>query len=129
MNQPAITVIINNKPYSVSANNIEAIRNIPPADRQELIALLEAVKQQGCTTQPPVKPTATEMASRAYNAVDPAMHQTMRSERLSSGDVDSVMAQLIMEERSKEKPGLTKQTIYKWVGGITVVTILLVAAL
>ena len=115
MNQPAITVIINNNSYSLSANNLEAIRRIPTADRQHLIALLELVKQQQSATQsPPVRPITTESS---------------RSERLGSGDVDSLMAQLIMEEKSQQKPGLTKQTIYKWVGGVAVVIIILVLVL
>lgn len=115
MNQPAITVIINNQTYSLSAGNVEAIRHIPDADRQQLIELLEVVKQQESATQsPPVRQVTTE---------------TSRSERLGSGDVDSLMAQLIMEERSQQKPGLTKQTIYKWVVGLAVVVIILVVVL
>ena len=63
-----------------------------------------------------VIPATTETTSTVYNAGNPINHQTMGSERLGSGDVDSLVAQLIMEEKSKQKPGLTKQTIYKWVG-------------
>ena len=115
MIQSAITVIINNKTYSLSAGNVEAIRHIPDADRQQLIALLELVKQQESATQsPPVRQVTTE---------------TSRSERLASGDVDSLMAQLIMEERAKQKPGITKETIYKWVVGVAVVIIILVLVL
>ncbi len=128
MNQP-ITVIINNNTYSLSTSNAEAIRTIPNADRQQLIELLEVVKQQDSAAQSPVRPAATETTSTVYNAGKPIDHQTIRAERLSSGDVDSLMAQLIMEERSQQKPGLTKQTLYKWVGSLAIVIILLVVVL
>jgi hypothetical protein len=129
MNQPAITIIINNKTYSLSAGNVEAIRRIPDADRQQLIALLELVKQQESAA--PVREVTTEVnsscekTSSAYNAGNPRD----RSERLASGDIDSLMAQLIMEERAKENPGITKQSIYKWVVGVAVVVIFLVLVL
>ncbi len=126
MNQPAITVIINNNSYRLSTRNVEAIRRMPNAERQQLIALLEIVKQQPSAVPSAVRPATTQTTSTVYNTGNPINHQTMKSERLGSGDVDSLMAQLIMEERSQQKPGLTKQTIYKWVGGIAVVIILLV---
>lgn len=129
MNQSAITVIINNNTYSLSTSNVEAIRSIPNADRQQLIALLEVVKQQQSAAQSPIRPATTETTSTDYNAGNPINHQTMRSERLGGGDVDSLMAQLIMEEKSKQKPGLTKQTLYKWMGGLAIVIILLVLIL
>jgi hypothetical protein len=129
MNQPAITVIINNNTYSLSTNNVEAIRRIPGAERQQLIALLEVVKQQERAAQSSVRQATPETSSTVYHAGNPINHQTMRPERLGSGDVDSLMAQLIMEEKSKQKPGLTKQTIYKWVGALAIVIILLVLVL
>lgn len=128
MNQPAITVIINNNTYSLSTSNVEAIRSIPRTDRQQLIALLEAVKQQEHAASP-VRQPRTETTSNRYNAGTPTNHQTMRPEHLSSGDIDSLMTQLIMEEKSKEKPRLTKQTIYKWVGGLAIVLMLLLLVL
>ncbi|MEN8169984.1 MAG: hypothetical protein ABFS08_07155 [Pseudomonadota bacterium] len=129
MNQPAITVIINNNTYSLSTSNAEAIHSIPNADRQQLIALLEVIKQQESAAQSPVRQATTETTGTVYNAGNPINHQAIKSERLASGDVDSIMAQLIMEEKSKQKPGLTKQTIYKWVVGVAIVIILLVLVL
>ena len=46
MKQPDITFVINGKAYSLGAGDAEAIGAIPAAERQQLIALLEAVKQQ-----------------------------------------------------------------------------------
>lgn len=128
MNPRVITVIINNNTYSLSTNNVETISSISAADRQQLIALLELVKQQEHAASP-VRQARTETTSNRYNASTPTNHQAMRPERLSSGDIDSLMAQLIMEEKSKEKPRLTKQTIYKWVGGLAIVLMLLLLVL
>lgn len=99
---------------------------IPDADLQQLIGLLEVVKQQQGVAKSAVTPATTVKMSTTYNAGAPINPHAMRSERLSSGDVDTLVAQLMMEERSKQKPALTQKTIYKWVGGIAVVIILLV---
>lgn len=99
---------------------------MPNADRQQLITLLEALKHQEGATQTPARPAPAEPTHTAYNPSKPTNPQTVRPERLSGADVDTLMAQLIMEERSNQKPGLTKQTIYKWIAGVTVVVILLI---
>ena len=125
MNPPAITITINGTSYSLSADNPEAIRSMPDADRQQLIALLEVVKQQ----QQPVTPASTEASSTAYNVGSPITPQTKRTERLGSGDVDTLVAQLMAEEKAKSKPGLTQGDIYKWVGGIAIAIILLMLLL
>ena len=46
MNQPKIIVIINKKPYILYASDVESIRSIPSAERQQLITLLESIKKQ-----------------------------------------------------------------------------------
>ena len=122
MNPPAITITINGTSYSLSTDNPGAIRSMADADRQQLMALLEVIKQQERVAPSPINPATTETPSTTYNAAN-SIH---RSERLASGDVDSIMAQLIMEEKATQKPGLTKQTLYKWVAGVAIVIILLV---
>ena len=122
--QTTIIVIINKKPYTLCASDVEAIRNIPGADRQQLITLLEAVKR----VENPVQPvTATVNTAPQTTAISTgAGGYQVSPERLRSGDVDAVMAQLIVEENLKQKPVLTKHSIHKWVGVVAVIIILLV---
>jgi len=121
MNQTKITFIINKKPYSLSADNIKAIRDMPSADRQQLMALLEAVKHEEALSQPVDKiNTNSQPAAAAYQDMLP-----------ESGirDADAVMAQLIMEEDLNKKPPITKKTIHKWMAGFIAIVFLLVLIL
>ncbi len=124
MSQAPITIIINNNTYTLSATNIESLRGIPDADRQQLIALLEVMKQQERTLQPPHQQATTRANT---SVVKPTSLPTTRPERLGSGDVDNIMAQLIMEERANQKPEITTQTIYKWAAIAAIVIIFLAA--
>jgi hypothetical protein len=36
------------------------------------------------------------------------------------------MARLIMEEKSKQKPALTKRSVYKFIGGLALLAIVLI---
>ena len=125
--QPTIIIIINKKPYTLCASDVEAIRKIPSADRQQLITLLEAVKR----VEHPVQPvTATvNTASQTAAISTGAGGYQVSPERLRSGDVDAVMAQLIVEENLKQKPVLTKRSIHKWVAAVAVIIVLLVLIL
>lgn len=131
MKHPTITIIINDKTYSLCASDVEAIRNISDTDRQQLITLLEAVKQQENQTQASNQNVAASSQTAATtsefsNTID---YRNINAEQLGNGDVDALMARLIMEEKSKQKPGLTKQSIYKWVAGIAGIIILLILIL
>lgn len=130
MNSSAITFVINGATYRVGAGDSSAIRNIPEADRAELIALLEAVQIQD-------RASKTAIQSAAARAIDPTNpgqsklagesgQQLPKAERLGSGDVDALMAKLIMEEKRDHKPGLTKQGIYKVVGVFATIILLFV---
>lgn len=125
MQQPKITFIINKIPYSLNASNVEAIRDMPSADRQQLIALLESIKREETSAHSTVQAVAASASTAAYPGNTPA-HQNVR---LNSGDVDAMMAQLIMEEDIKKKSGLTKQSIQKWLGAIAVIIFLLILIL
>ena len=103
MSQPKITFIINKIPYALTANDVEAIQKMPSADRQQLMALLEAIKREETAAQPPSTKPASAQAPARQN-IDP----------------DALMAQLAMQDRLNQKPTLTKQSVYKWVIGITV---------
>lgn len=122
MQQPKITFIINKIPYSLNVSDVEAIRDMPSADRQQLIALLESIKREETSAHSTVLPVAASASTAAYPGNTPA-HP---NERLNSGDVDAMMAQLIMEENLNQKSGLTKQSIQKWTAVVAVVVFLLV---
>ena len=132
MDQPAITFILNEKTYSLRATDSHAIRQIPSDDRQQLISLLEAVKQQDTLAQQAVDQAVTRAKSgyQAGNgsptAGDPSAPPRANPERLGSGDVDALMARLVMEEKLSQKPGLTKQGIYKFLAWSAAVIVLLV---
>jgi len=136
MEQAIVTFIINGKTYSLRASDGEAIREIPSADRQQLIALLEAVKLQETLSHRAVQNAAqkavdkTRIASQAATngakAGDTTERQDIKPERLGSGDIDALMSRLIMEEKRDKKPGLTTQGLVKWVAGLAAIIILLV---
>ena len=135
MKQSPIIVIINKKTYTLCASDVESIRNIPNADRQQLVTLLETIKR----IESPVQPVAEQVAAKVNATLQAATtvssagsmpdYRNMMPENLNSGDADAVMAQLIMEEGLKKKPGITKHSIYKWVVGVAVIIILLVLIL
>ena len=132
MDQPAITFILNEKTYSLRATDSHAIRQIPSGDRQQLISLLEAVKQQDALAHQAVDQAVTRATSgyQASNgsmaAADPSAPPPANPERLGSGDVDALMARLVMEEKLSQKPGLTRQGIYKFLAWSAAVIVLLV---
>jgi hypothetical protein len=129
MEQPVITFIMNGKTYRVAADRPEAIRHIPKTDRDQLVALLEAVKLQDDGSAVPVQRAEAKAAMTAQTAI-PANNMTsaqpVKPERIGAGDVDDLMAHLIMEEKRNKKPELSRQTIYKWAAGIIVAIFLLV---
>jgi hypothetical protein len=132
MEQPKITFIIDSKTYSLRANDAKAIRDIPSADRQQLILLLEAVKQQDALAQAAVQNAVDRVQISTKTPLNGPEngstldHKAPKPERLGSGDIDALMARLIMEEKRDKKPGPTTQDLAKWVAGLTVAIILLV---
>jgi hypothetical protein len=132
MEQPRITFIVNNNTYSLRATDSNAIRDIPSADRAPLIELLDAVRQQETLSQSVVQNAVDR--SRNLSQVNAgrsgpgavAGRQDPKPERLGSGDVDALMARLALEEKHKQKPGLTKRGVYKLVAGFAIGVLLLV---
>ncbi|MFT4823738.1 MAG: hypothetical protein ACI9DH_000933 [Halioglobus sp.] len=110
MNQSAITFIINGTTYRLSADDSSAIRSIPEADRAELVALLQAVQVQDVISK-----NAIDAATARMTAQMSRDQQIPKAERLGSGDVDALMARLVMEDKGSRKPELTKQGVYKGV--------------
>ena len=128
MNQPKIIVIINKKPYILYASDVESIRSIPSSERQQLITLLESIKKQESLSQSENQQVELA-ASTITDAGIISGEQKMKPELMNSGDVDAVMAQLIMEENLKKKSGPTKQSINKWMIVIAAIIFLLVLIL
>ena len=128
MDESRITFVINGKTFSLRASDGEGIGAVPAAERQQLVDLLEAVKQQ--------ENRAREIARRAMgNAttspggiarVAEPNYSPGRGERLGTGDVDALMARLVAEDSRNRKPGLTREGLLKWVLGAVAVIILLV---
>lgn len=132
MEQPKITFVVNGQTYSLSANDTQAMQSMPSADRGQLIALLDAIKQQetlaAATVQQALERAKTLSQTTLNQPATGALLQqpTPKRERLGSGDADALMARLIMEEQQNKKPGLTKQSLYKFVIGSAVVVVVLV---
>ncbi|MEH6570114.1 MAG: hypothetical protein V7709_13630 [Halioglobus sp.] len=134
MSHPRITFIINGTTYSLCASETQAMGNIPAADRGQLIALLEALKAQEISSQEPVEKAvnyAAQSASAATFNTAPVgqIQQQPKLERIGTGDVDALMARLVMEENQQKKQGLTKQGIYKGLAGFLALVVLLVMIL
>lgn len=95
---------------------------MPIGDRQQLVTLLEAI--QLCEKQRLANVRETEGKASAAAAL--ATTELDGKEPIGKGDVDQLMARLVLEEKNNRKPGLTQQGLYKWMGISVAVIILLV---
>ena len=135
MEQPTITFVVSGNTYSLCAGDNAAISKISAVDRQHLITLLDAVKLQETLSQASVQRAMDKAKLTLRSTTDtresgsPPAHNDINPERLGSGDVDALMARLIVEEEHNKKPGLTKQGLYKVVAGFAVFVFLLVLIL
>lgn len=131
MDQPRITFVINGNTYNLRPTDQQAITAISNADRQQLLALLEAIKTHDTLSHAEVQKAAERaeilLQNRGAGATANATHSppSPRPERLGSGDADALMARLVMEEKLNRKSGVTKNTVYKFAAGTAVVIILL----
>ena len=128
MHSPAITFIVDGKTYSLSAGNSAAIRAIPADHRQQLIALLEAIKHQDNVSKAAVQKAVDYAKAPQDKAGKPLQDKVPKPERLGSVDADALMARLIIEEKRGKKPGLTKEGLYKVLAGFVAVIFLLIVA-
>lgn len=131
MEQPRITFVINGQTFSLRASDVSGIDAMPAAERQQLVELLEAVKQRESRAAE-IARQALDKVAVATGDVTPSARpafQPVKPERMGSGDVDALMARLVMEENRNRKPGMTKQDLYKWVLGAAVIVMLLVLIL
>lgn len=128
MDQQTITFVINGKTFSLNADDPRALGAIPAAERGQLMALLEAVKQQEDQSAAVVRQVLDRAGRDAPSspATAQAAGPTPTPERLGSGDADALMARLVMEENRNRKAAPTKRGIYQWVLGFAAVVLLLV---
>ncbi|MCB1699678.1 MAG: hypothetical protein H6985_17715 [Pseudomonadales bacterium] len=125
MDQPTITFFLNGKTYSLRPGDTAAIGAIPSEDRQVLLALLESVKQQEDLAMAVARRAVDKARGASHGVTAPPGPRPAAGERLGSGDVDALMARLVMEENRNRKPALTRQGMYKWVLGSAAIIILL----
>lgn len=122
MNQPGITFVVNGNAYSLQPDDRAAVGAIPAADRQQLVALLEAVREAERAAQ-----KLAEDSRQLLARSDPYDIDRVKPERLGAGDADALMARLVMEENRHKKSIPTRQGVYKWIAIFAVVVVLLVA--
>ena len=118
MNQSGITFVVNGNAYSLRPDDVAGVGAIPAADRQQLIALLETLKQAESTVSALAEGARREVAGIDMGRIKP--------ERLGAGDADALMARLVMEENIQKKPIPTRQSLYKWIAVFAVVVIFVV---
>jgi hypothetical protein len=132
MKQPTITFLINGTTYRLCASDTEAIRNIPAIDRQHLVRLLEQVKYQESLSVAVNQPVVDKVEASSRSAANvpaagiQAGHKELKPERPGSGDIDALMARLVLEDKHSRKPALTKGGIYKVIGICAVLVVFLV---
>tara|TARA_R110000823_G_scaffold171736_6_gene304125 strand:- start:15652 stop:16059 length:408 start_codon:yes stop_codon:yes gene_type:complete len=132
MHYPKVTFVIDGKTYSVDAGDPVTIRNIPLEDRRHLINLLEAVKRQHSlslkTVSAALDKSGVSTAARSDANATAANNSATGGEptRLGSGDIDALMARLVVEEKQNRKPAITRSGIYKITAGFLFLILLLV---
>jgi hypothetical protein len=135
MQQPTITFILNDQTYRLCATDSHAMRELPVADRQQLITLLEALKQQDILARQAVEQAVARAKTGEATAAGESktgtqpQQQSVKPERLGSGDVDALMARLVMEDKLSQKSGLTQRGLYKVIAWAVAVIIALIVLL
>lgn len=130
MNHPSITVVIDGNTYTLQADDLQGMRDMPGSDRSQLIKLLEVLKAQHEKSQRLVqdalnKQTLESAAPAMGNPSATSSGPAPARERMSKGDIDELMTRLIMEERQQQKQGLQSGTIYKFIAVVVGVIIVL----
>ncbi len=127
MDKPTpIDITINGKTHQLTADNVEAMKQIPWSERKALIQLLEAIKQAEHVVKP--KPESELPAvQRSMTRIKQATEQPPKLDpgvKKSAADVDDIMNQLLMQQPQKSSVP-DKQVVYKWFLIIFVVVVLL----
>lgn len=114
-----ITFIVNGNTYHLSASDETSIGNIDNLDRQALITLLDAIKQQQTLSQQAIQSASRSAAANPF-ASSATSAAPDKIDRVRPGDAEAIMARLIMEEQSQKNSESAKNKPYKWIigGGI-----------
>jgi len=130
MENKPITFVINGNTYNLRSTDAEGIRKMPTPDRRELISLLEAIKEQDQLALAAIERRINKAkisAQPTSPTTIPSPGQTLGedSKRLGRGDVDNLMAKLMIEEKRNQKSLPTKNSFYKWMAIFIAVIVLL----
>jgi hypothetical protein len=128
-----ITLIINSNTYRIDPADMDTVITIAAPDKLQLIDLLSAINQHDqqikIKAQVLLKQAGQVSTINKNKAAASVDSPTPKLERLRPGDADALIARLAMEEANQQKTGLTKDSIYKFVGGLAVLIILLIIIL
>ena len=109
--QQPITFVISGRTYRLDPGMGDAIKAMPAEDRGQLLRLLEAVREQERLSRAAVDAAAASVLAGGGTT---GVGASPKPERLGSGDVDALMARLVMEERRNRKPPISRGSLYKW---------------
>lgn len=126
MQNSSVTVVIANKTYILRTDDPKSLRDIPANDRDQLIAVLEALKAQREKSER-LAQEALARSSGSHMVARGAIHKNQNTQpvdRIGKGDVDAIMTRLIAEEKQQRKPGLKPTTIYKCAAVVIVIIVL-----
>lgn len=131
MTASTMTLVVNGNAYKLSATNTASLTAVSPSDRQALLALLEALKRcdqaAGKTVEQAVavahraQPVSTASHIHQAESVD-----SLKVERMGSGDVDALMARLIAEDQQNRKSQTKPRSLIKAAAVLLAVVVLLV---
>jgi thioredoxin-like negative regulator of GroEL len=124
--QAPITFIVNGRTYRLAPGMGDAIRAMPAEDRGQLLKLLEAVREQERLSRAAVDAAAASVLAATAAGSAAGAVASPKPERLGSGDVDALMARLVMEEQRNRKPPIDRGSLYKWSGICIGILLLLV---
>lgn len=136
MKQSNVTFFLNGNTYHLSATDTQAIKTISKGDRQQLLEILEAIKAVSVVSQSAIshglqadKPQLRQgnAGLSSASSIDSQVSQKVdgfNTEKTSN--VDALMAQLMVEDRTQRGEGLTKKGVYTFIGVFTAVVIILI---
>lgn len=127
MRHSNVTVIIAGNTYTLRLGDPNSLCNIPAADRDQLIGILEALKTQRDKSERVAQDALSSVMVKRASARSTTVENPVQpvAERLGKGDVDTIMARLIADEKQQRKSGLKPATIYKFAAVIIAIIALL----
>lgn len=123
MQRSVITCIVNGNAYALNAADVKSMEKLLPADRQQLVDLLEAIKRQNSKREREVEKSSLEISALKKNIVP---QEKIKPERMSSQDIDDLMAKLIREEQQNKKPRARPSKRFRYLA-IAVLALALIA--